>query len=132
VSIYIGSVTIPFRDFSYVLKVQCPERGTTGIRDTIVADQLMREGKIRLPDAAGRIINWLSDPYTPTAEGPMTRNRSEVEEYDAKYPDHPLSRARAILRHLEATTRVSDEIRNAHPFKFQSTGPKKQRWWKMW
>lgn len=62
----------------------------------------------------------------------MTRNRSEVEEYDAKFPDHPLSRARAILRCLEATTRVSNEIRSAPPFKFQSTGPKKQPWWKMW
>src|SRR4051794_29219746 len=27
---YVGSLTIPFRDFSYVLKVQCQELGPTG------------------------------------------------------------------------------------------------------
>ena len=33
---YIGSFTLPFRDFSYVVKVECPERGVTGFRDAMV------------------------------------------------------------------------------------------------
>ncbi len=28
---YIGSITLPFRDFSYVLKTQCEEHGVTGV-----------------------------------------------------------------------------------------------------
>lgn len=34
--LYIGALTFPFRDFSYVVKVQCPEVGVTGLRDTAV------------------------------------------------------------------------------------------------
>src|SRR6185436_4309139 len=30
---YVGSLTFPFRDFSFVLKVQAQEVGITGIRD---------------------------------------------------------------------------------------------------
>jgi hypothetical protein len=33
---YLAAVTLPFRDCSFVLKWQCPEQGTTGIRDTAV------------------------------------------------------------------------------------------------
>ena len=31
---YLASLTLPFRNFSYVLKVQCEEAGMTGVRDT--------------------------------------------------------------------------------------------------
>src|SRR3954468_1664875 len=30
---YLGSITLPFRDFSYVIKAQCEERGMTGARE---------------------------------------------------------------------------------------------------
>lgn len=32
---YIGSVTAPFRDFSFVLKIEAKEEGMTGIRDNV-------------------------------------------------------------------------------------------------
>ena len=41
---YIGALTLPFRDFSYVFKVQGSEVGITGVRDTLVLAQLMSGG----------------------------------------------------------------------------------------
>lgn len=35
----IGSLTVPFRDFSFVLKCQCLERGTTGIKEAVLYDR---------------------------------------------------------------------------------------------
>jgi hypothetical protein len=32
-SLYIASVTLPFRDFSFVLRAQCEEHGITGMRE---------------------------------------------------------------------------------------------------
>jgi hypothetical protein len=109
---YVGALTLPFRDFSFVFKVQCPEIGPTGVRDAVVLDALLRDGMVAV-DRAGGMTGWLADPYEPARVGPMTRNRSEAPEYDAQFPDHPLARARATLRHIAATARVSDAVRRA-------------------
>jgi hypothetical protein len=111
---YIASLTLPFRDFSYVLKTQCAEQGMIGMRDSIVLDELLRSGAVRLDGEPRQAVGWSMDPQVPV--GPLVYNRSESEEYDARFPEHPLSRARAILRHLEATTRVSAAVRRAAPF----------------
>ncbi|AUX46692.1 uncharacterized protein SOCE26_082000 [Sorangium cellulosum] len=113
-----------------LLKVQCAERATTGLRDAVVFDKLLGEGKVQRDEATGTFLHWLADPYDPQVSGPMTRNCSERDEYDALFPDHPLSRARAILRHLEATTRLASDIRGAAPFKFLPPEPKRKPWWK--
>lgn len=111
---YIGSLTLPFRDFSYVLKTLCPEHGMTGLRDSIVLDELLRSGAVRLDGEPRQAVGWSVDPQV--TYGPLVYNRSESPEYDARFPEHPISRARAILRHLEATTRVSEAVRRAAPF----------------
>ena len=113
---YIGTLTFPFRDFSLVLKVVCPERGCTGIRDTMVADQMMSAGTLTFDEQTGKARGWLADPYDPNEEGPMTRNRSELPEFDAQFPDHPLSQARWVLDHLQNTLCVEDEVRSQPAF----------------
>jgi hypothetical protein len=90
---YLGALTFPFRDFSYVLKAQCEELGMTGVRDAVVATRLMTSGEIWLDAESGCMTGMLDDPYDPSETGPMTRNKSERPEYDALFPDHPLSRA---------------------------------------
>ena len=39
---YVGSFTLPFRDFSFVGKAQCLEHGVTGIRETVLAAERLR------------------------------------------------------------------------------------------
>ena len=112
---YLGSLTLPFRDFSYVFKVHCAEVGATGLRDSLVFAKMMMEGSVSL-SPEGDAKGWLVDPYEPDLVGPMTRNQSEHERFDTMFPTHPLSRARATLAHLAATVRVDESVRRAPPF----------------
>ena len=43
---YVGSLLLAFRDFSFVIKVQCQEHGTTGLRDTIILDEALGDGRV--------------------------------------------------------------------------------------
>jgi hypothetical protein len=113
---YLGALTFPFRDFSYVLKVQCEEVGMTGMRDMVVFIKLRRSGEPGLDLDGGRMTSWLDDPYDPNENGSMTRNKSERPEYDAEFPNHPLSRARKLLDHLERTVRISDTVKRQPRF----------------
>jgi hypothetical protein len=121
---YLGGLTLPFEGYSFVLKVQCKERGMTGIRESVVSGLLMSEGVITLDTKTNKIVNWLQDPYDPERRDSMTMNRSEGEEYDEKFPDHPLSRARRILSHLQETTRVSPEVSASSPYRYRPQKPK--------
>src|SRR5262245_1247648 len=118
---YLGALTFPFRDFSYVLKVQCEERGVTGVRDAVILTSLMESGETGLDTATGVITGWLDDPYDPRETGPMTRNKSERPEYDYRFPDHPVSRARWALDHLERTVIVDGEIKRQPEFVARGT-----------
>jgi hypothetical protein len=116
---YVGTLTFPFRDFSYVLKVQCEEIGMTGLRDSIVLSTMMGSGETGVDPESGGITGWLDDPYNPNETGPMTRNKSERPEYDAQFPDHPLSRTRWVLNHLERTVRIADAVKRQPGFVWQ-------------
>lgn len=118
---YLGALTFPFRDFSYVLNVQCEERGVTGVRDAVILTSLMQSGETGLDTATGVITGWLDDPYDPREAGLMTRNKSERAEYDYRFPDHPLSRARRVLDHLERTVIVDDDIKRQPGFVARGT-----------
>jgi len=109
---YVGSITLPFRDFSYVLKAQCEEHGVTGMRDAFVWSQKMASGEIT-PDAEKGIIHgWMRDPYDSSLGDGFAMNLSEDEQYDGRFPHHPLSRLRRLLGHLQGTLRVSEELKN--------------------
>jgi hypothetical protein len=99
---------LPFRDFSFVLKAQSEEYGTTGIREAVVLDEHFRAG--RDPEEA------FADVYDVKLKTQPLRNISEDEKYDAKFPQHPLSRARRLMRHLVSTLVVGPEVKAATPF----------------
>ena len=101
---YVGSVTIPFKEFSFVLKVQCPEHGMTGAREAMLMDRLLREGKMEIDDDGKLGGDWNPD----------------ADEYDAEFPTHPVSRVRrSLARVLEAVT-LAPEVRAAAPFPLPS------------
>jgi hypothetical protein len=57
-----------------------------------------------------------ADPYDPSVSLPFMRNPSEEPAYDRDFPDHPLSRARALLQRLEATLQVAPEVKSEAKF----------------
>jgi hypothetical protein len=103
---YVGCITIPFPSFSLVLKIQCAEYGTTGIRDAVVADELIGQGRLALDPRVG---GWMQDPYDPSLRDGFRRNLSEDAKYDARFPTHPLSRLRPRLARLQDTIQLGAE-----------------------
>lgn len=112
--VYIATFTLPFAEFSFVVKLQCPEVGVTGIREAAMFEILRREGKIdlsqiphpedgqpvRLPPELMRLISTATDDPA----------------YDDKFPKHPVSRARVHMAQIEASLEVADEVRDSPPF----------------
>lgn len=96
---YVGSYTFPFRDFSYVIKIQCEERGMTGIREAVLFARLHSTGEITLDASAGKIVGEFS---------------FDEEKYDDEFPDHPLSRCRRGLHLIKSSITLAEEVRQ-HP-----------------
>jgi len=115
---YVGSLLLPFRDFSFVLKVHCQERGTTGIRDAFILDEALRDGRVTIDPDRKELKGWMHDPYDPTLHEGFHWNLSEAPEYDVRFPEHPLSRLRPVLAHLELTLRVTKEVKESPPYVF--------------
>jgi hypothetical protein len=111
---YLSAVTIPFRNCSYVIRVQAEEAGTTGIRDAFVASQLMATGEIKAGDNG--FENWFADPYDKIFSKGRLMNKSEDRKYDAEFPNHPLTTVRQMLQKLETEIRFEPEIYQAEQF----------------
>jgi hypothetical protein len=107
---YLGAVTIPFRDCSFVLKWQCPELGMTGVRDSAVFAAVSPK-----LDENGAPIGWAADPYLPSHRARCLRNRADDEEWDKRFPKHPLSRLRGYLLTL-GSLRFSERVAREAPF----------------
>ena len=111
---YMVALTFPFRECSFVVSVMCREQGMTGLRDTVVAAALEV-----VPLGPGWTCGdgqpWFRDPYDPNWVGGPRRNRSDDASYDAQFPDHPLSRARAYLELLRRVE-LPPEARALAPF----------------
>ncbi len=105
---YVGSFTLPFRDVSYVVKVQCREQGITGIREAVLlADKLSQGASFhRNKDGSQKKPrDWDTAQWHP-----------DSEEYDAEFSTHPISRLRRVLKHLEATLKIASSLQDFAPF----------------
>jgi hypothetical protein len=105
---YFGSFSIPLADCGYLLSVAGREKGVTGMRDTAIFAKLMQSGEIAFGEEGDSPKNWMGDPYDASIVGVPARNRADDEAYDSQFPDHPLSRVRALLRQIESSLRISD------------------------
>jgi hypothetical protein len=114
---FIGSYTLPFANHSYVLKIQCLERGMTGMREAAV--MAMQGGAIEVDELTGRLVGWEQDPYEPTYRGAFMRNQADDAKYDAGFPEHPLSKLRHCMHELATELEVAPGIRAARPFKYK-------------
>jgi hypothetical protein len=99
-AVFVGSLTIPFRDFSYVIKMQTHERGVTGMREAILVEQALRNGTGSVLDGKFVPNGWSFDD----------------EQFDALLPKHPLSRLRHELRLIAESVRIDEKVKRAEPF----------------
>jgi hypothetical protein len=98
---YDGILTIPFKDFTYVIKVKSPETGTTGVREAVLTASRMATGEI--PNLTG---------HGPVFEG----WNPDAPDFDTAFPAHPISRLRKLLAHIASSALVDDAVRAAQPF----------------
>ena len=94
--VYIGSYTIPFEKYSYVLKIQAMEAGPTGMREAMMIPELKKRFKGSIDDFMSQ--EWNFDPYNEHASAAVMMNLSEKQIYDIKFPDHPLTITRNTLQ----------------------------------
>jgi hypothetical protein len=121
---FIGSLTLPFADCSYVVKAQSAERGMTGLREATV--MAMQPASHAVDPETGALVGWMQDPYDAAHAGAFMRNLADDRQYDATFPQHPLSKVRVYLDELATGLVVSPGIRKARPFRFRN--PKAGFW----
>lgn len=92
--LYVGSLTIPFRTCSFVLKIQAVEVGPTGMREALIADRFLKDGTF---DES----TWAADPYDNEITEGTLMNKAEDQKYDVDFPGHPLAQVRNLLSQLE-------------------------------
>jgi hypothetical protein len=77
------------------------ERGTTGVREAVVMAELTRAANPQDVEELKKL--WGEDPYDMVSLGvdsSVRRFTSDGEEYDARFPEHPLTRVRRFLDDL--------------------------------
>ena len=107
--VYVATYTIPFNYFSFVIKAQCPEIGTTGTRETIAINELMAKGEFPVQNLDSNMMSLETKQ--------LISRESDRVAYDPKLPSHPLSRARMHLRNIKATFKASDSLKHATAFR---------------
>ncbi|NDJ52018.1 MAG: hypothetical protein GYB68_02905 [Chloroflexi bacterium] len=119
-TVYLGSINIPFADFHYVIKVQTKQIGLSTDRDEIVRQELLEAGEISQDPATGQLTGWFVDPYDPLILAQVLRSRADDAQYDPRFPDHALTRARSSLKAITDSLNLDEELANADAFSPQA------------
>ncbi|MEV0679166.1 hypothetical protein AB0I60_21860 [Actinosynnema sp. NPDC050436] len=102
--VFVASFTVPRAGSSAVLMVQAAERGTTGVREAVLA---ARVGFDR----------WvLPHPYAPEVRGRLPFHAGDDPRFDQEFADHPLTRVRAWAHHVIRTGAVDPRFAALPPF----------------
>lgn len=102
---FIAAFTMPKATCSVVLRIQCAEGSTTGVREATVFGQVGVENYVR------------PHPYAPELTGRLPWHVADDAQWDAKFPDHPLSRARVWAHKTMASARIDPGFAQLPPFR---------------
>lgn len=112
---YVAAITIPFKDFSFVLKITCQERGLGGTRETRILEQrrlvLLEKG-----DTRDVLEGWNADPYDSNFKSEMLMTFAENQIFDSDFPEHPISRARRWIQNIAETLELEKSLQTREPF----------------
>ena len=102
---FIAAFTVPKATCSAVLRIQCAEGPTTGVREATVFGQVGVDNYVR------------PHPYAPDVAGRLPWHVADDAQWDGQFPDHPLSRARAWAHRTMATARIDPAFARLPPFR---------------
>lgn len=111
--VYLGSLIIPFKNYSFVIKINSFDEGVTGIRESIIFNDLLveKDGDLFLVQES-----WSKDPYDSEFKSDFLMNTSELEIYDEKFDEHPLTLIRNKLKMIEKEIKFDHELKNIEKF----------------
>lgn len=99
--VFTGMFRIRLHGTPMVWTIVDGETGTTGVREAIIMAELIKSTNPQTEEDLMKL--WGKDPYDITSLGVDSRVRrftSDGEEYDERFPDHPLTRVRRFLVEL--------------------------------
>ena len=107
--VYTGQFITSVELACFIWTIAARERGTSGLREAIVTDVLLKTGKLTLEDYERC---WAQDPYEPAYHGVdriVLRSMSDNETYDEEFPWHPLSKVRRVLAALPSAVQFGSQ-----------------------
>lgn len=108
---YLGTLTLPLRNYHFQIILKVCENGITGLRDsTIFAKWYNENGEIKSHEN-GKIIGWSKDPYDESVIDGRPMNLSESQKYDLDFPDHPLSELRSKIAILKNNMVINPKLK---------------------
>ena len=97
--LFVGSLTIPLAECSWVVKVQAVEGSITGLREALAADRALKEGGLH----SFQDLEGVFDPYD--------------RQWDDIAPGDPLTAVRHYLDRLEASLQFDSAFSTQKPFR---------------
>lgn len=116
-TVYLASLIIPFREFGYIVRIQCPDFETHSERHRTIFAREMARPDVKIDPATASPSGWLEDPYAPT--GPVhefTRSTADKLSFDEEFPDDALTRARRTLARQREALWFDEEVLSAPAF----------------
>ncbi|MGW0815131.1 hypothetical protein ACWD00_18065 [Streptomyces viridiviolaceus] len=102
--VFLGSWTVPRAGCSTVVKVQAAEGATTGVREATVMSWV------------GPADYFRPHPYASGLTGGLPYHVADDEQWDAHFPDHPLTLVRAALHRITPTVTLDERFKVLAPF----------------
>lgn len=91
--LYMLNMNIQIGNTNQFINATFEEIGSTGMREAVVMEIAMREGKV-----GSQMNGWTCDPYDPKFTKGFLMNLSEDEKYDQMFIHHPLTEARRLAK----------------------------------
>ncbi len=107
---FVGILAFLFRDFAFQINTESLETGTTGAREaaiSLILNEKPAENRESIP------VNSMEEMFEMMRNRPLSKTPADREEYDASFPNHPLSKVRAIQQHIINTITVDNVVKKS-------------------
>jgi hypothetical protein len=116
---FVGILAFLFRDFAFQINTESLEIGTTGTREAAVS--LILNEKLS-EDREPILVNTMEEMFENMRSRPLCKTPSDREEYDASFPNHPLSKVRILQQRIIDTITVDSIVKQSQPYSANAIG----------
>jgi hypothetical protein len=100
---FVGIIWIPFSNYMYQLNLEALEQGTTGFREAAIA-LLHPESRPKHEERQEPIaVASAEEMFARMRSSPVRALLSDEEQFDEKFPNHPLSLVRKRMKVVSAS-----------------------------